>query len=79
MIVDPRELTLNGGRLRSGPGRPIDLVYRRLIIQDILARPEETRALVAAARANAVVHCQPVRLRRAGSQVGVRPADHAGA
>ncbi len=59
MIVDPRDLTLSGGRLRGGDGRPIDLVYRRLIIQDILARPQETRVLVEAARANAACIVNP--------------------
>ncbi len=58
VIVDPRELTFSGGRLQAG-GRAIDLVYRRLIIHDILARPDDTTALVDAARANAVCLVNP--------------------
>ena len=58
VIADPQELTFSGGRLRYGE-TAIDLVYRRLIIQDILARPAETRPLVDAARANAVCLVNP--------------------
>lgn len=58
VIADPRELRFSGGRLRYGE-LAIDLVYRRLIIQDALARPDDTRALVDAARANAVCLVNP--------------------
>jgi hypothetical protein len=58
VIVDPRDLTFSGGRLRHG-GTVIDLVYRRLIIQDALARPDEVRPLVDAARAGAICLVNP--------------------
>jgi hypothetical protein len=58
VIVDPRELTLSGGRLRAH-GRAVDLVYRRLIIQDVLQRPDDCAVLVQAARANAVCLVNP--------------------
>lgn len=58
VVVDPRDLRFTGGRLRH-QGTAIDLVYRRLIIQDVLARPDDTRALVDAARANAVCLVNP--------------------
>jgi len=53
IIADPRDLELveSGSRrtLRSSSdGRPIDLVYRRVLINDIIARPHECRALVEA-------------------------------
>jgi hypothetical protein len=47
VVCDPRELTFEGGVLRAN-GRPVDLVYRRVLINDIIARPEECRALVEA-------------------------------
>ena len=62
IIADPRDLELvesgssrtlrSSGSSRalrsSSDGRPIDLVYRRVLINDIIARPDECRALVEA-------------------------------
>ena len=53
VICDPRDLELAGGRLRAGD-RPIDLVYRRVLLNDIVARRDECGALVAAYEARAV-------------------------
>ena len=53
IICDPRDLELSGGRLHAGD-RPIDLVYRRVLINDIVARRDECAALVAAYDARAV-------------------------
>ena len=47
IICDPRDLEFDG-RVLSGQGRAIDLVYRRVLINDILARPDECDALVLA-------------------------------
>ena len=52
-ILDPRDLSFESGIL-SGPGGPIDLVYRRVLVQDILQRPAECKALLDAYRAGAV-------------------------
>ena len=49
VIADPRELEVVGGRLVAH-GEPIDLVYRRALVNDIVARPDDTRVLVAAYR-----------------------------
>ena len=49
LIVDPRQLRFEGGKLRAGD-ETIDLVYRRLTMMDTIARPEDTKALVDAAR-----------------------------
>lgn len=57
-IADPRELRFEGGRLLRGD-EAIDVVYRRLTMMDTVARPEETRALVDAARAVAVCVVNP--------------------
>src|SRR5262245_60656013 len=37
IVCDPRDLSFDGGRLRCGD-RAIDLVYRRVLINDIIAR-----------------------------------------
>jgi uncharacterized circularly permuted ATP-grasp superfamily protein len=52
-IADPRDLVFDGKTL-SANGKQIDLVYRRVLINDILARPAECKALVDAYQANAV-------------------------
>jgi hypothetical protein len=53
MLADPRDLVFNGKTL-SAHGKKIDLLYRRILINDIVARPEECAALVKAYEANAV-------------------------
>ena len=53
VVCDPRELTFEGGVLRN-EGRRIDLVYRRVLLNDILARPEDCASLVAAYEQRAV-------------------------
>jgi uncharacterized circularly permuted ATP-grasp superfamily protein len=53
VVADPRELEFDGRRLLAH-GRKIDLVYRRVLINDILAKPNECDALVKAYAANAV-------------------------
>ena len=58
LIVDPRRLRFEGGRLCAGD-ETIDLVYRRLTMMDTVARPEDTKALVDAARAVAVCVVNP--------------------
>jgi uncharacterized circularly permuted ATP-grasp superfamily protein len=52
-IADPRDLVWDGKTL-SANGKKIDLVYRRVLINDILAKPAECKALVDAYQANAV-------------------------
>ena len=47
IVCDPRELECDRASLSAG-GHRIDLVYRRVLINDIIARPDECRALVAA-------------------------------
>jgi hypothetical protein len=53
IVCDPRELVFDGRTLTAG-GRRIDLVYRRVLINDIVARPEECAAFVGAYTAGAV-------------------------
>ena len=53
LIAEPRELEFDGKRL-SARGKKIDLVYRRALVNDIVAHAEECAALVRAYTANAV-------------------------
>ena len=61
-IHDPRDLTFDGATLRGG-GRRIDFVYRRVLINDIVARPDECAALVEAYRARAVCVANNLRCK----------------
>ena len=47
VICDPRELTFERGLLFT-QGREIDLVYRRVLLNDVVAHPEECAPLVEA-------------------------------
>jgi hypothetical protein len=51
VLADPRDLVFNGKTL-SAHGKTIDLLYRRVLINDIVARPQECAALVKAYEAN---------------------------
>jgi hypothetical protein len=62
VIHDPRDLSYDGSHLSAG-GRRIDLVYRRVLINDILARQEDCRALVAAYRDGAVCVANNLRCK----------------
>jgi uncharacterized circularly permuted ATP-grasp superfamily protein len=53
VLADPRELQFDGKRLLA-KGKTIDLLYRRVLINDIVARPAECEALVKAYAAGAV-------------------------
>jgi uncharacterized circularly permuted ATP-grasp superfamily protein len=53
LISDPRDLVFDGTNL-TAQGRRIDLLYRRVLINDILARPEECNAIIQAYAAGAV-------------------------
>ena len=52
IVCDPADLAFDG-RTLAAEGRPVDLVYRRVLINDILARPDECEALVRAYEARA--------------------------
>jgi uncharacterized circularly permuted ATP-grasp superfamily protein len=53
ILCDPRDLVFDGGVLAAN-GRRIDLLYRRVLTNDIISRPAECRALVDAYAAGAV-------------------------
>ena len=62
IIADPRDLEFDGRVLTSG-GERIDMVYRRVLINDIVARPDECRALVDAYRARALCVANSLRCK----------------
>ena len=62
LVADPRDLVFDGRTLTAN-GQRIDLVYRRVLINDIVAHPDECRALVAAYRARAVCVANSLRCK----------------
>jgi uncharacterized circularly permuted ATP-grasp superfamily protein len=62
LLADPRDLVFDGKTL-SAQGKKIDLVYRRVLINDIVARPAECEALVKAYSANAICMCNNLRCK----------------
>lgn len=49
-VADPRELQFSKGRLRDYDGQPIDLVYRRVLVEDMLRDPLGSQALIEACK-----------------------------
>lgn len=62
IIADPRDLEIVGRRLVAH-GQPIDLVYRRALINDLVARPDDTRVLVKAYRDRLVCVANTLRCK----------------
>jgi hypothetical protein len=62
LIADPRDLEIVGGRLVAH-GESIDLVYRRALINDLVARPDDTRLLVQAYRDRLVCVANTLRCK----------------
>jgi uncharacterized circularly permuted ATP-grasp superfamily protein len=63
-LVDPRECARRGGRL-VGPAGPIDLVYRRGVLSELVEREDEVRPLLEAYRAGEVPVVNSFRCRLA--------------
>ncbi len=62
LVCDPRHLEYRGGRLRHGE-REIDVVYKRLLVNELLERASEVRPLIEAVREGAVVLVNPFRCK----------------
>ena len=62
VISDPRDLTFDRGVLRAGD-RAVDLVYRRVLINDIIARPGDCGALLNAYETRAVCVANTLRCK----------------
>ena len=62
VVCDPRHLTYEGGRLRHD-GRGIDIVYKRLLVNEFLERIDQLQPLLSAARDRAVTMVNPFRCK----------------
>ncbi len=62
LVCDPRQLTYEGGRLRHD-GRAIDIVYKRLLVNEFLERVNELQPLLQAAKDRAVTMVNPFRCK----------------
>lgn len=62
VVSDPRDLEFDG-RALFAQGQKIDLVYRRVLVNDIVAHPAETRALIRAHQAGAVCMANSLRCK----------------
>ena len=68
IVADPRELEYKEGRLRDYDGKPIDLIYRRVLVEDLLAQREAAEPLLRAYREQAVCvinsfACKPLTVK----------------
>jgi hypothetical protein len=62
LVCDPRRLEYEGGRLRH-EGRAIDVVYKRLLVNEFLEKVGELQALLRAAKDRAVTMVNPFRCK----------------
>jgi hypothetical protein len=80
IVCDPAELAFDGRSLGAG-GTRIDLIYRRVLLNDIVARPAECAALVDAYRSGTVCVANTFRCKlphkKAFFAVLTDPAHHA--
>ena len=61
-IVDPRETELEGGRLVAD-GQPIDLIYKRVLISELVERGGRDHPVVRAVESGAVCMVNPFRCK----------------
>jgi hypothetical protein len=62
IVCDPRRLTYEGGRLRH-EGVAIDIVYKRLLVNELLEKAGQLTAFLQAARDRAVTVVNPFRCK----------------
>lgn len=58
IVCDPRMMTFEGGALRHN-GQVVDIVYKRLLVNELLEKADEVKPLIEAARARACVYVNP--------------------
>lgn len=58
VVCDPRHLTFEAGALRHS-GAVVDIVYKRLLVNELLDKADEVKPLLSAARARACVFVNP--------------------
>jgi hypothetical protein len=62
LVCDPRHLSYEAGRLRHA-GQAIDIVYKRLLVNEFLEKISDLQALLQAARERAVTIVNPFRCK----------------
>ena len=62
VVADPRDLSFDGTTLVAD-GRRIDLVYRRVLVNDVIARADDCRALVDAIASGTVCMANALRCK----------------
>jgi len=62
LVCDPRQLTYEGGALRH-EGRRIDIVYKRLLVNEFLEKIDELQPFLQACKARAVTLVNPFRCK----------------
>jgi hypothetical protein len=62
IVCDPRHLTYEGGLLRHD-GKPIDIVYKRLLVNELLDRKQANAAFLKAASERAATVVNPFRCK----------------
>jgi hypothetical protein len=62
IIADPREMELTGGRLIAGGG-PVDLIYKRVLISELVERQGIDNPVIRAVRERAVCMVNPLRCK----------------
>jgi hypothetical protein len=63
VIVDPREVTYSGDKLRTADGKPIDLIYKRVLISELIERGCLDHPVIRAVRAGQVCMVNPFRCK----------------
>ena len=58
LVCDPRNMTFEGGALRHN-GVVVDIVYKRLLVNELLEKADQVKPLLEAARAKACVFVNP--------------------
>jgi hypothetical protein len=62
LVCDPRHMSYEAGRLRHD-GRAVDIVYKRLLVNELLERREQLGPFLAAVRDRAVTLVNPYRCK----------------
>ena len=62
VLADPRAMELGGGRLRAG-GEPVDIVYRRAVLSELVEREDDVRDFFSAYADGRAVFVNSLRCR----------------
>ncbi len=63
VIADPREVTYTGDKLRTPDGKPIDLIYKRVLITELIERGGMENIVIKAVRNRHVCMINPFRCK----------------